>query len=107
MAKQAKMVVDKAFSISKIDKRIYGSFIEHLGRAVYDGIYQPGHPLSNADGFRKDVIDLVKELDGVLSITKTPFEITMKMQDPETKYVAVMLDANGDIMPYGGVLQTK
>ena len=33
MAKQAKMVVDKAFSISKIDKRIYGSFIEHLGRA--------------------------------------------------------------------------
>ena len=34
MAKQAKMVVDKAFSISKIDKRIYGSFIEHLGRAV-------------------------------------------------------------------------
>ena len=63
MAKQAKMVVDKAFSISKIDKRIYGSFIEHLGRAVYDGIYQPGHPLSNADGFRKDVIDLVKELD--------------------------------------------
>ena len=58
MAKQAKMVVDKAFSISKIDKRIYGSFIEHLGRAVYDGIYQPGHPLSNADGFRKDVIDL-------------------------------------------------
>ena len=45
MAKQAKMVVDKAFSISKIDKRIYGSFIEHLGRAVYDGIYQPGHPL--------------------------------------------------------------
>ena len=63
MAKQAKMVVDKAFSISKIDKRIYGSFIEHLGRAVYDGIYQPGHPLSNTDGFRKDVIDLVKELD--------------------------------------------
>ena len=45
MAKQAKMVVDKAFSISKIDKRIYGSFIEHLGRAVYDGIYQPERAL--------------------------------------------------------------
>ena len=41
--------------------------------------------------------------DGVLSITKTPFEITMKMQDPETKYVAVMLDANGDMLPDGGV----
>ena len=44
-------------------KRIYGSFIEHLGRAVYDGLYQPGNPLSDNDGFRKDVIDLVKELD--------------------------------------------
>ena len=63
MAAKAKMVVDKAFSIADIDKRIYGSFIEHLGRAVYDGIYQPGHPLSDADGFRKDVIELVKELD--------------------------------------------
>lgn len=63
MAGKAKMVLDKAFSIAPIDKRIYGSFIEHLGRAVYDGIYQPGHPLSNADGFRKDVIELVKELD--------------------------------------------
>ena len=39
--KYAKMVIDKDFKISKIDKRIYGSFIEHLGRAVYEGIYQP------------------------------------------------------------------
>jgi alpha-N-arabinofuranosidase len=63
MARNAKMVLDKEFSIAPIDKRIYGSFIEHLGRAVYDGIYQPGHPLSNEDGFRKDVIELVRELD--------------------------------------------
>ena len=63
MSRKAKMVLDKEFQIAPIDKRIYGSFIEHLGRAVYEGIYQPGHPLSNADGFRKDVIDLVKELD--------------------------------------------
>ncbi len=63
MAKNAKMMLDKAFRISEIDERIYGSFIEHLGRAVYDGIYQPGHPLSNEDGFRTDVIDLVRELN--------------------------------------------
>ena len=44
MQKYAKMVIDKDFRISEIDKRIYGSFIEHLGRAVYEGIYQPGHP---------------------------------------------------------------
>ena len=41
---------------------MYGSFIEHLGRAVYDGIYCPGHPASNARGFRTDVIDLIKPL---------------------------------------------
>ncbi|MCC8049508.1 MAG: alpha-N-arabinofuranosidase [Clostridiales bacterium] len=63
MSKNARMILDRAFQISQIDERIYGSFIEHLGRAVYDGIYQPGHPLSNADGFRTDVIDLVKELN--------------------------------------------
>mgnify|MGYP000019544462 CR=1 FL=1 len=49
---KAEIVVDKSFLTGEVDRRIYGSFIEHLGRAVYDGIYQPGHPLSNADGFR-------------------------------------------------------
>ena len=61
--KQAKMMIDKAFKISEVDKRIYGSFIEHLGRAVYDGIYQPGNPLSDEDGFRKDVLEIVRELN--------------------------------------------
>lgn len=61
--KQSRMIIDKAFKISDVDKRIYGSFIEHLGRAVYDGIYQPGNPLSDEDGFRKDVLEMVKELD--------------------------------------------
>ena len=37
------MIVDKAFKVGDVDKRIYGSFIEHLGRAVYTGIYQPEH----------------------------------------------------------------
>ena len=58
---------------------------------------------NTSDTVKKDVNVVDENGDGVLSITKTPFEITMKMQDPETKYVAVMLDANGDIMPYGGV----
>ncbi|WP_025158802.1 alpha-N-arabinofuranosidase [Leifsonia aquatica] len=48
--------------IGAISPRIYGSFLEHLGRAVYDGIYEPGHPTADADGFRTDVIELVKEL---------------------------------------------
>ena len=63
MQKKAKMVVDKDFKISEIDKRIYGSFIEHLGRAVYGGIYQPGHASADEQGFRNDVMELVKELN--------------------------------------------
>lgn len=59
---QVKMVVDKDYRIAKIDKRIYGSFIEHLGRAVYDGIYCPGHPKADSNGFRRDVKELVREL---------------------------------------------
>ena len=60
--KKATMVLDKEYKIGEVDKRIYGSFIEHLGRAVYGGIYEPGHPKADELGFRKDVIDLVKEL---------------------------------------------
>ena len=60
--KNAKMIVDKAFRISEVDKRIYGSFIEQLGRAVYEGIYQPESSFADEEGFRKDVIDLVREL---------------------------------------------
>lgn len=60
--KTAKMVIDKSFKISEIDSRIYGSFIEHLGRAVYGGIYDPGHPSADSNGFRQDVMELVRQL---------------------------------------------
>ena len=61
--KKATFAIDPDARIGDIDPRLYGSFIEHLGRAVYGGIYDPGHPTAGADGFRQDVIDLVKELD--------------------------------------------
>ena len=60
--RRTKMVLDKEFQIGEVDKRIYGSFIEHLGRAVYGGIYQPGHPTADAEGFRGDVLELVRQL---------------------------------------------
>lgn len=60
---KAVLAIDACNIISKIDERIYGSFIEHLGRAVYGGIYQPGNPNSDVDGFRKDVMALVRELN--------------------------------------------
>jgi alpha-L-arabinofuranosidase len=61
--KQAKMTLDRDFQIGAIDQRIYGSFIEHLGRCIYGGIYNPGHPEADELGFRQDVIRLVKELN--------------------------------------------
>ncbi|MCD7776329.1 MAG: alpha-N-arabinofuranosidase [Firmicutes bacterium] len=58
----AKIKLDREYIIGQVDKRIYGSFIEHLGRAVYGGIYEPTHPTADADGFRGDVIELVRKL---------------------------------------------
>ena len=59
----AKIVADPEFRIGDVDPRMYGSFIEHLGRAVYGGIYEPGHPTADDMGFRGDVMDMVRELD--------------------------------------------
>lgn len=55
-------MVEKAYTIGQVDKKIYGSFVEHLGRCVYNGIYEPGHKEADEFGFRKDVMALVKEL---------------------------------------------
>ena len=60
---KAKITLAKEFRIGEIDKRIYGSFIEHLGRAIYGGIYEPDHPTAYEDGFRQDVIEKVKKLN--------------------------------------------
>jgi alpha-N-arabinofuranosidase len=59
---KATLALDSGYVISKIDERIYGSFAEHLGRCIYGGLYEPGHPEADEDGFRKDVLALVKEL---------------------------------------------
>ncbi|MFD1126202.1 alpha-N-arabinofuranosidase [Lentilactobacillus raoultii] len=60
---KAVLKVDPTQQISKIDERIYGSFIEQLGRAVYEGIYQPGQATADENGLRKDVIEAVKKLN--------------------------------------------
>ncbi len=64
---KATVIVNKDFSKGKIDKRIYSSFVEHMGRVVYSGIYEPGHKSADEDGFRQDVLEKVKEL-GVTGI---------------------------------------
>ncbi|WP_427982484.1 alpha-N-arabinofuranosidase [Agarivorans sp.] len=60
---KGKVIFDKDYIISKIDNRIYGSFIENLGRCIYGGIYDPEDPTADENGFRRDVIQLVKELN--------------------------------------------
>jgi alpha-L-arabinofuranosidase len=59
---QATLTLDKDFALSAIDPRLYGGFAEHLGRHIYTGIYEPGHPTADENGLREDVVALVKAL---------------------------------------------
>ena len=54
--------VDADRPIGDIDRRMYGVLVEHLGRCVYTGIFEPDHPTADENGFRQDVMELVKEL---------------------------------------------
>lgn len=55
-------VAHKDFTIARVDDRIYSAFLEHLGRAIYTGIYEPDHPTADKNGMRNDVMDLVRDL---------------------------------------------
>ena len=59
----ARAVLARELAIDAIDDRLYGSFIEHLGRAIYGGLYEPGHPTADGQGFRGDVLDHVRALN--------------------------------------------
>lgn len=59
---KTKILAHREFCKNRIDPRIYGSFVEHMGRVVYTGIYEPGHPLADEDGFRQDVMKKTKEM---------------------------------------------
>jgi alpha-N-arabinofuranosidase len=59
---QGQLTVDPAFAVAPVDQRLFGTFVEHLGRCVYTGIYEPTHPSADEHGFRRDVLDLAREL---------------------------------------------
>ena len=61
------LVLDNAFTVGPVRRRLFGGFVEHLGRHVYDGIHEPAHETADEHGFRGDVVELVKEL-GVSAI---------------------------------------
>ena len=105
---KAKVIANRNFTVGQIDRRIYGSFIEHLGRAVYGGIYEPGHETADDQGFRKDVLELVKQLnvpivrypggnfvsgynweDGIGDRSKRPRKMELAWQVIETNQVGI------------------
>ncbi len=101
-----RVYIDTRRTIAPIDKNLFGSFLEHLGRAIYEGIYEPGSPLSDSRGFRKDVLELIREmhvpiirypggnfvsgynwLDGVGPVQKRPRELDKAWDSIETNQV--------------------
>ncbi len=105
---KAILTIDKNKVISEIDRCIFGSFIEHLGRAVYGGIYEPDHPSADENGFRKDVLELIKQLgvpvvrypggnfvsgynweDGTGDRSKRPRKMELAWQTIETNEVGI------------------
>ena len=67
---RARVVLHPDFTVGTVDRRLFGSFVEHLGRAVYTGIYEPGHPTADEAGFRQDVAELTRELG--VSVVRYP-----------------------------------
>jgi alpha-L-arabinofuranosidase len=59
---KGRVVIDPDRTISTLDRNLFGSFIEHLGRSVYEGVYEPGSKFADSNGFRTDVMDAIKKL---------------------------------------------
>lgn len=68
--KKAKAILSKDFVSGRTDDRLFGSFVEHMGSTVYNGIFEPGHAAADENGFRRDVLALVRELG--LSVIRYP-----------------------------------
>ncbi|MGP9539258.1 arabinosylfuranosidase ArfA [Brachybacterium sp. AOP43-C2-M15] len=67
MSSHVTLTLDPAFRVAPVRRRTFGAFVEHLGRCVYTGIFEPEHPQADAQGFRTDVLALTREL-GVSSV---------------------------------------
>ena len=62
-SQNARIKIDTDRIIGEVNPTIYGNFVEHLGRCVYGGIFDPGSPLSDDMGFRKDVLEAARALN--------------------------------------------
>ena len=59
---QTKVILDRDYQIAQVDPRLFGGFLEHIGRAVYEGVYEPQSKHADQYGFRKDVLNCLKQL---------------------------------------------
>ncbi|KAF2188040.1 glycoside hydrolase family 51 protein [Zopfia rhizophila CBS 207.26] len=57
------ITIHPSHKVAKINDNVYGGFTEHMGRCIYGGIFDPGNPLSDENGYRKDVMEAFKELN--------------------------------------------
>jgi alpha-N-arabinofuranosidase len=102
------LTVDPAFRVADVDPRLYGAFVEHMGRCVYTGVYEPGHPTADPHGFRGDVAHLVRELrtpmlrypggnfvsgytweDGLGPVDQRPTRLDLAWRSIETNHVGL------------------
>ncbi|GII34427.1 arabinosylfuranosidase ArfA [Planotetraspora mira] len=105
---EAHLTIDPAFLVAPVRRRTFGTFVEHLGRCVYTGVYEPSHPTADEDGFRRDVLSLTRELgvstvrypggnfvsgyrweDGVGPISGRPRRLDLAWHSTETNEVGV------------------
>ena len=61
--RSAHLTVHPDFTIGVVQRRLFGAFVEHIGRAIYGGIYEPDHPTADDEGFRQDVLEVARELE--------------------------------------------
>lgn len=105
---KARLVLEKDYRLAAVDHRIFGSFVEHLGRSVYNGIFEPNHIAADENGFRRDVLELVRALkislirypggnfvsgyrweDGVGKIEDRPSRLDLAWRTLETNRIGV------------------
>src|SRR3954447_16806666 len=65
-SEKARIKIDTDRVIGEVNPHLFGNFAEHLGRCIYGGIYERGSPLADSDGFRKDVMKAVQEMNVTL-----------------------------------------
>ena len=57
-----RIAIDPSRALGQLDRKVFGGFVEHLGRCIYGGIYDEGSPLADGQGYRKDVLALLREI---------------------------------------------